>query len=130
MRIRTLTTLALLALAGPAAAQTAAPSAERWQIQTDGGEYIWDIRLVKLDGEALLYRQADSLGRVPVQQIRELRRIQKTTVRLDATRSGGNGAMAALTGGDDEIYDFTPLDFAARLRALQQILLRYPPDGQ
>jgi hypothetical protein len=40
----------------------------------------------------------------------------------------GAGAMSALTGSDDEIYDFTPLDFAERVRAIQKILLDHPPE--
>ena len=40
---------------------------------------------------------------------------------------GGDGAaMNALVGGDDEIYDLTPLDFARRLRTVQKILLLHP----
>jgi hypothetical protein len=36
------------------------------------------------------------------------------------------GAMNALVGGDDEIYDLTPLEFADRLRTIQKILLLHP----
>ncbi len=34
--------------------------------------------------------------------------------------------MNALVGGDDEIYDLTPLEFADRLRTIQKILLLHP----
>jgi hypothetical protein len=34
--------------------------------------------------------------------------------------------MNALIGGDDEVYDLTPLEFADRLRAVQKIFLYYP----
>jgi len=37
------------------------------------------------------------------------------------------GAMAALVGGDDEVYDMAAMDFAARLRQIQQIFLTHPP---
>jgi hypothetical protein len=42
----------------------------------------------------------------------------------------GDGAMAmsALTGGDDEVYDFTPLEFAERVRAIQKIFLYHPSE--
>jgi hypothetical protein len=38
----------------------------------------------------------------------------------------GAAAMSALTGSDDEVYDFSPLDFAERLRAMQKIFLYHP----
>ena len=47
----TLWSLAILLGALPRlAAQSAAPD-ERWQLTLDDGSYVWDIRLVKLDGE-------------------------------------------------------------------------------
>lgn len=108
----------------PAPAQS--PEDDRWQVATESGDYIWDIRLVRLAGDSLIFRQADTLGAVPVQRIRELRLIRKTTMRI-GEGAGAGGAMAALTGSDDEIYDFQTLDFAARVRAIQQILLVHPP---
>ena len=36
--------------------------------------------------------------------------------------------MSALTGGDDEVYDLTPLEFPDRLRAVQKILLYNPSE--
>ena len=50
----------LLALARPLAAQD-----DRWQVTLDGNRYVWDIRLVGLEGDALAVRQSDSLARVP-----------------------------------------------------------------
>ncbi len=120
-------TLGLLAVGlPPAAAQ--GPDPDRWQIETEQGDYLWDIRILRLEGGALVYRQADSLGRIPVERIKELRLIRKTTVRLaDAGGEAGAAAFAALTGADDEVHDFAPLDFAARIQAIRQILLAHPP---
>ncbi len=109
----------------PAPAQTASDD-DRWQIAVESGDYIWDIRLVRLAGDSLIYRRSDSVGAVPVQQIKELRLIRKTTMRI-GEGAGAGGAIAALTGADDEVYDFQTLDFSARLRAIQQILLVHPP---
>jgi hypothetical protein len=39
------------------------------------------------------------------------------------------GAMPALMGSDDEVYDLSPLEFADRLRAVQKIFLYHPPEG-
>ncbi len=109
----------------PAPAQTSADD-DRWQIAVESGDYIWDIRLVRLTGDSLVYRQLDSVGTVSVQQIKEMRLIRKTTMRIGED-AGAGGAMAALTGADDEVYDFQTLDYPARLRAIQQIRLVHPP---
>jgi hypothetical protein len=108
----------------PAPAQS--PDDDRWQIGTESGEYIWDIRLVRLAGDSLVFSQADTLGTVQVQRITELRLIRKTTMRIGEGQGAG-AVMAALTGSDDEVYDFQALDFPARIRAIQQILLVHPP---
>ena len=118
------TTRLIIALAGlaigaaPMAAQSRAD--DRWQLTLENGNYIWDVRLVKLDGQNLVYRQADSTAQVSVGDITEVRRIRKSEVRL---ADGAGGSMAALTGADDEIYDFRTLDFDGRLKAMQSILL-------
>jgi len=128
MRYPRLLPLLLISLAAPVAQAPAQSSSddERWQVATEAGDYIWDIRLVRLAGDSLVFRQADTLGSVQVQQIKELRLIRKTTMRI-GEGAGAGGAIAALTGSDDEVYDFQTLDFPARLRAIQQILLVHPP---
>lgn len=124
MRLRLLVPLLASLLFGSAAAAQN-PSGDRWQIGLESGAYIWDVRLVKLTGDSLLFRQADTVGVTRVNQITEIRLIRKSTMRLG--EGAGGGAMSALVGADDEVYDFQPLDFAARLRAIQQILLAHPP---
>jgi len=111
----------LAALARPAVAQD-----DRWQISLDDDRYVWDIRLLKLEGDSLFVRQSDSTLGVPVAHIKELRLIRKSEVGLG---DGGQmaGAMNALVGGDDEVYDLTPLEFAERIRTLQKIMLMHPP---
>lgn len=121
---RTMSAVVLAALLG-GAVPAAAQSADRWQLTLESGEIVWDVRLKGLDGERLEVTQQDSLVSVPVGEIREMRRIRKSEMSLgDGTTAG---AMAALTGADDEVFDFAPLDFGGRLRAVQQILLQHPP---
>jgi hypothetical protein len=113
--------LAVLGLAAGATSLSAQTKGDdRWQLTLENGQYIWDVRLVKLDGQNLVYTQADSTGQISVGDITEVRRIRKSEVRLD---EGAAGSMAALTGADDEVYDFRTLDFDGRLRAVQNILL-------
>jgi hypothetical protein len=116
----------LLAGASPLHAQNEGrPERERWQVTLDGERYVWDIGLVRLDGDSLVVRQADTLVRLPVEHITEIRLIRSSTMELGA---GAAGAMSALTGSDDEIYDFTPLEFADRVRAIQKIFVYHPAE--
>ena len=110
-----------------ALAQTARGQDDRWQVTLDDERYVWDIRLVRLDGDSLVVRQSDSLVSVPVAHINAIRLIRKSEVHVGAGGAGGGaGAMSALVGGDDEVYDLTPLEFADRLRTIQKILLLHP----
>jgi hypothetical protein len=99
---------------------------DRWQIGLENGQYIWDVRLVRLQGDSLVFRRADSLGSVSVQRIGELRLIQKSEMRIGQGAAAG-GAISALTGSDDEVYDLLTLEYPARIRSIQQILLLHPP---
>jgi hypothetical protein len=116
--------LALFAVA-PCAAQ-ANSDADRWQVTYGDGQILWDVRLVKLAGDSLQVRRGDSLAIVPVARITELRLIKKSEMQLGAP---GGGALAALMGTDDEVYDLTPLEFPDRLRVVQKIFLYHPPDS-
>ena len=109
----------LAALVRPLVAQD-----DRWQISLDDDRYVWDIRLLRLDGDSLFVRQADSTLGVPVAHIKELRLIRKSEVQVGAGEMAG--AMGALVGADDEVYDLTPLEFAERIRTVQKILLMHP----
>jgi hypothetical protein len=114
---------ALVALARPLHAQ-----GERWQVTLEGDRYVWDVRLVKLDGRSLVVRQSDSLVRVPVAKMTELRLIQKSEAEVG---NGGAmaGAMSALVGGDDEVHDLRVLDLAARLDTIRAVLKTHPPEA-
>jgi len=112
----------LAALAVPAEAQS--KSDDRWQITLEKGGIVWDVRLKQLVDDRLEVTQQDSVIAVKVGDIREMRRFRKSDMQIGAGTTAG--AMAALTGADDEVFDFGPLDFGARMRAVQQILLQRP----
>ena len=116
----------LLAGVSPVHAQDQGrPERERWQVTLEGERYVWDIGLVRLDGDSLVIRPADTLAKLPVEHITEIRLIRSSTVDLGG---GAAGAMSALTGSDDEIYDLTPLEFADRIRAIQKIFVYHPAE--
>jgi hypothetical protein len=118
-----LVALGLAGAAEAALAQSPRSADDRWQLTLADGTYLWDVRLVKLDADSIHTRRGDSLAVVWVGQVNELRLIRKSEMQLGTP----GGAMAALTGADDEVYDLTPLDFADRLRAVQKIFLYHPP---
>lgn len=111
---------AMLLLPATSSAQT---RPDRWQLTMDNDEIIWDIRLVKLEGDTLTYRQADSLKAVSAGKVREMRLLVPSEMQLGTA----GAAYGALTGADDVVFDMTLLDFAERLRTVQQVLLKYPP---
>ena len=106
-------------LARPLAAQ----QDDRWQVALDDGGYVWDIRLVRLDGDTLVVSQSDSLVRVPLAHATEIRLIRKSRVDLTGGPASA-GAMSALVGGDDEVYDLTPLDVPGRQATVRKLLQR------
>jgi hypothetical protein len=115
------------ALVAPSlASQETRNADDRWQLTLADGSYLWDVRLVKLAGDTIHVRGRDSTASVTVAQVNEFRLIRKSEMQLGTP----GGAMAALTGADDEVYDLTPLEFADRLRAVQKIFLYHPPGEQ
>jgi len=119
------TSLALLVAASPCVGQTPADS-DRWQVTMGEGQVLWDVRLMKLAGDSLYTQRGDSVAVVPVARITELRLIKKSEMQVGGP---AGGAMGALMGSDDEVYDLTTLEFPERLRAVQKILLYHPPDS-
>jgi len=122
--MRTTLAAAALSLAALGATPLAAQQDDRWQVTLDQDRYVWDIRLVRLDGDSLVVMQADSSLSLPVERITEIRLIRKSEMQL----GDGAAAMSALAGRDDEVYDLTPLDFAERVRAIQKIFLYHPSE--
>ena len=112
--------LAALAVPAPLAAQA---KPDRWQITLQSDDLLWDIRLVSLEGDKLTFRQADSTGVVEVGTVKEMRLFQPSELQLGTA----GAAFGALTGSDDIVFDMTLMDFAERLRTVQQILQKYPP---
>ena len=95
----------------------------RWQITLVNDSLLWDVRLVGLADDRLSYRQADSVGVVKVGEIHDLRLFQASELQLGTA----GAAFGALSGADDIVFDLGTMDFAEKLRAVQQIVQRYPP---
>ena len=120
---RTLAAVSVLAVTAIPAAVEAQARPDRWQITLQNDSLLWDVRLVSLEGDKVTYRQADSTGVVSAGEIRELRLVQASELQLGTA----GAAFGALSGSDDIVFDMTLLDFAERLRTVQQVFQKYPP---
>src|SRR5918912_739199 len=107
-RLLTSLTAAVALGAGAAGAQqqprAAAADPERWQIERADGSYLWDLRLVRVagaGGDTLVVAHGDTLLRVPVDSVDELRQVKKSAKVVGA---GARGILGGLLGADDEVY--------------------------
>src|SRR3989442_4994563 len=87
------------------------------------GATLWDLRLVKVSGDTLVFQGNDSILRFPLMQVDELRLVRKAigSIAPEAGRYGG-----VLDGGDDEVYRLTLFDLNERRQVVQQILRAHP----
>ena len=94
------------------------------------GAILWDLRLVQLAGDTLVFRAAGAARtlRLPVMQVDVLRLVQKAEKRQNAP--DGQGTGNGLMGGTDLVWQLTLLDRSERVRVLRQILEDHPPDVQ
>lgn len=102
---------------------------DRWQVTLHSGSIVWDLRLMQLTGDTLVFRQTDTTRalRLPVMQVDVLRLVQKAEKRQGAP--DGQGTGNGLMGGTDLIWQLTLLDRSERLQVLRQILEDHPPEG-
>jgi hypothetical protein len=106
---------------GIAQAVPVAPPAEpRWQVTLDSSEYVWDVRLVKLERDTLIVRRQDSLIGAPVSHITELRLLPETTLLVGDSHES---AITALAGGTPA-FNLAPLSLAERESTIRTILAR------
>jgi hypothetical protein len=108
----------------PCAAQNERGGSDRWQLTLNSGRILWDLQLVKLAGDTLVVRHADSTYAFPIGQLDELRLVQKSkrSITPEAGRYGG-----VLGGADDEVYRLTLHDRAERREILRQVFQDHPP---
>jgi len=119
------TAFALLAAAPLAAQDSTVTVAGRWQLTLQDESYVWDIRLIGLQGDSLQVLQADTVAEIPVEQITEVRLIESTEMAVGGPDAAA-ATMAALTGQNDEVFDLQPLDYAAKLEKIREILQTHP----
>ncbi|MFL5576680.1 MAG: hypothetical protein ACJ79S_12005 [Gemmatimonadaceae bacterium] len=103
--------------------------APRWQAALSDGSYLWEITPAGLRGDTLLARQGDSVLRVPLERVAELR-LLRATERGVVVGAGGGAAhvpLAVLDGADDAVFELARFPVAERRRLVERILADYPP---
>jgi hypothetical protein len=107
-----------------------AAAQDRWQLTLRDGTLMWDLRLMQLAGDTLVFRPADTPRalRFPIMQVDVLRLVQKAEKRQGAP--DGQGTGNGLMGGTDLVWQLTLLDRGERLQVLHQILEDHPPEGR
>ncbi len=114
--------VAALALLG--ATRVMAQEDERWQVTLNDGRIIWELQLVRMRGDTLVARHADSTYRFSLSQLDELRLVVKAERHQtpEPDRYGG-----VLNGSDDEIYRLTLYSVPERRDILAKIFTDHPP---
>src|SRR6266566_105250 len=106
------------------AAEVAAQQDYRWQLTLDDGMILWELHLVRFRGDTLVVQQRDSVLRVPINQVDELRLVRKAERRQtpEPNRYGG-----VLGGADDEVFRLTLYNLTERRQIVAQIFKDHPP---
>jgi len=111
----------LLVFAVGAEAQASTPT-QRTRITLINGDFL-EIKMLHVTGDKLQYVGNDSTSySIPVDSIAEVRFINKTELPEPGSMDRQKQVGSILMGTDDEIYDFTRLDFAEKIRKLYELI--------
>lgn len=114
----------MVAVALLGAAPVMAQQDDRWQISLNDGSILWELHLVRLNGDTLVARHADSTYRFPISQIDELRLVVKS-VRHQTPEPNRYGGV--LGGADDEVHRLTLYTLNERREVVAKIFKDHPP---
>ncbi len=121
---RVLACVSVAALAptpGMAQAGVRAPHDGLWQITLKDGTIVWNLRLVKLERDMLVFRQDSATLSYPLMRVDELRLVRGGEHEIGPVAAGGRYDGAA-NGASDLVYQFTLLDRAQRRAVVEHIL--------
>ena len=106
------------------AAPVAAQQVDRWQLTLNDGRILWELHLVRFRGDTLVVQQGDSVLRLPIKEVDELRLVRKAERRQAAEPNRYGGVLG---GGDDEVFRLTLYNVAERHQIVAQIFKDHPP---
>jgi len=119
MRLRIAVMALVLAVTAAVRPLSAAPN--WWQIRLADGNYLYELQLLELRGDTLLVTHADSVVRIAVADIDEIRWVRPSEMRLGGG-GGGQSTIGTLSGADDEVYRFSLVSPEERRRALELLV--------
>ena len=113
-----------LLCAAPCAAQGSARSddgSDLWQITLEDGMIVWNLHLVRLQGDTLVFREDSATVRYPLMRVDDLRLVRAGEHEIGPVAAGGRYEGAA-NGASDRVYQLTLLTPIERRRVIEQIL--------
>lgn len=123
---RLLTLLALVGLipaVGAAQARPLPPRDDLWQITLKDGTIVWNLHLVRLERDTLVFSQDSATVGYPLMRVDELRLVRAGEHEIGPVAAGGRYDGAA-NGSTDLVYQLTLLDLAQRRAVVAQLLAR------
>jgi hypothetical protein len=92
-----------------------------WQITLKNGTIVWNLHLLRLEHDTLVFRQDSAMVRYPLMGVDELRQVRAGEHEIGPVAAGGRYDGAA-NGSTDVVYQLTLLNRAERRKVVQQIL--------
>jgi hypothetical protein len=112
--------------AGMAQADARSAHDDLWQITLKDGTIVWNLRLVKLERDMLVFRQDSAMLSYPLMRVDELRLVRAGEHEIGPVAAGGRYDGAA-NGASDLVYQLTLLDRAQRRAVVERLLSRSSP---
>ena len=92
-----------------------------WQITLKDGTIVWNLHLLRLVHDTLVFREDSVTVRYPLMEVDVLRQVRGGEHEIGPVAAGGRYDGAA-NGSSDVVYQLTLLDRAERRRVMEQIL--------
>ena len=96
-------------------------SSDLWQITLRDGTIVWNLRLVALVRDTIVFRQDGKTVRYPLARVDEIRLVRAGEHEIGPVAAGGRYDGAA-NGASDFVYQLTLLDLPQRRHVIEQLL--------
>ncbi len=94
-----------------------------WQITLKDGTIVWNLRLERLQGDTIVFREDSVPVRYPLMRVDELRLVRAGEHEIGPVAAGGR-YDGAPNGASDLVYQLTLLDREQRRQVIELILRR------
>ncbi len=111
--------LAAVAMLAMTPRTTAAQAMDEWQVHREDGSYLYELRLEKLDSNALQFERDGRKIEIPLADIDELRRIHKS---FKHGTGGARATFGGLAGADDDVFKLSLYSIPERREIVAKVL--------